>query len=294
MVGRCTEVAADLSAFLDEQLEPVKVEHVSAHLAECEQCRKQFESLKAVDRLVSSTSNMPVPDLWEAISGKLPGTCEVIQEDLSAYLDGELPLAAQEGVNEHLKGCEPCRHQFKRLNATNHLIAKGLELPAALKVDLWAGVKARLNEDCALILSELSVYVDQEVATLRHRAITAHLLDCPPCQHRFNELSRVGDFVRAHYQPRLSEDFDLWPEIKSKLQVVPLVAREKAKPRLALAHRMAVAAVAVVVVLTGTLVSMMMMNNAVRVHPVSAETYLLESAMMEPAESAEAVVYDGQ
>jgi len=212
MPAICNELRDDLSCYLDNELDSKRKVEIADHLLECETCRKEYEGLKSVSSLFARgprDESLPVPDLWAAISKKLPSTCMVIQEDLSAYLDGELPLPAQEGVNEHLKVCADCRDQFKKLNVTNQLISKALELPANLTVDLWAAVKSRLNEDCAVIRKELSVFVDQEVATLRHRGITSHLLECPTCQLEFNELSQVGDLVRTHYQPKFAENFDL-------------------------------------------------------------------------------------
>src|SRR5208283_3909395 len=136
---------------------------------------------------------------------------------------------AQEGVNIHLKECATCLESFKALNATNRLLVKGFELPAAQVVDLWSGVNARLNADCALIDNELSAYLDQEVVTLRHRAITKHLTDCQNCRDEFSHLSLVGDMIRESYKPDIPSDFNLWPGIKSKLAVVQFTPKSQPK-----------------------------------------------------------------
>lgn len=301
MPAICTDFKDDLSCYLDNELDNSRKLEIADHLLECENCRKEYEGLKAVSSLFArgpASESLPVPDLWQSIQDKLPDTCSVIREDLSAYLDGELPLPAQEGVNDHLKDCALCRDQFKKLNVTNQLLAKALELPANLNIDLWDGVKSRLNEDCAVIRKELSVFVDQEVATLRHRAITSHLLECPSCQQEFNHLSQVGDLVRTHYQPKLEESFDLWPEVKRAINVIPLNAGDRSKSQNGAPSnrkRLALAAVAAVAIgLTGALTFVVSTPNNKALQPVSAEAYLLESAMMEPADSAEAVVYENQ
>jgi anti-sigma factor RsiW len=299
MAGTCIDLKEDLSCYLDNELEGGRKAEVASHLLECEDCRKEYDNLKAVSSLFSKgpgSPSLPVPDIWESLSKSLPGTCEVLKEDLSAYLDGELPLAAQEGVNDHLKACSPCAADFKRLNQTNQLISAAMELPPGVEVDLWSAVKSRLNEDCALIRSELSVFADQEVPTLRHRAITAHLLECPDCQREFNQLSQVGDLVRAHYQPSLPENFDLWPEIKRAINVIPISSAERAKPNVVtVASRKPLAlfaAACVAVGLAGAFTFVVNTPSGKKIEPVSAEAYLLESAMMEPADSAEAVVYE--
>lgn len=303
MAGICAELKEEFSCYLDGELEGGRQTEIANHLAECNDCRQEYEGLKTLSGLFAKgprSQSLPVPDIWGALSQHLPSTCEVIKEDLSAYLDGELPLPAQEGVNEHLKECKTCAEVFRKLNVTNQLIAKSLGLPANLEVDLWSGVKARLNEDCALIAGELSVFVDQEVATLRHRAITGHLLECASCQAEFGELSRVGDLVRTHYQPVFPENFDLWPGIKREINVIPLNAGSKGatQPVSMAAYRsnkLALVAVAAVAVgLAGTLAFLLNTPSVKPIQMVSAEAYLLESAMAEPGDSAESVVYENQ
>jgi len=297
MLASCSGYKDDLSSLLDDQLEEARKADVSAHLTDCQSCRQDFEGLRSLSKFLGGalkSESMPVPDIWSALSGKLPGVCEVMEEDLSAYLDGELGANAQEGVAQHLKDCEPCRDRFKALNATNQLLSKGLELPASVKVDLWASVKSRINEDCALIESELSAYVDQEVPTLRHRAITAHLLECPSCHGLFGQLSSVGDVIRASYVPDIPEDFDIWPEVKAKLQVVPFTVKAKPRPKLVSHKLYLVGAAAVVVGVLGSLAFFLFGPVQPNVRPVSAEAYLLESALTEPGESAEEVVYENQ
>ncbi len=297
MISSCAAFRDDLSCFLDDYLDEVRKTAVSAHLTDCSGCRQEYESLKSLNGILSSAmrpQNSPAADVWAALAARLPGVCEVIQVDFSAYLDGELVAPAQEGVNQHLKECTPCRDQFGRINATNQFLSEGLTLPSSVKVDLWAAVKSRLNEDCALIQTELSSYVDQEVPTLRHRSITAHLLDCPNCHGLFNQLSEVGEIVRSSYQPAFPENFDLWPEIKSKIQVVPFAPRAKTKSR-GLSQRLyLVGAAAVVVGIVGSLAFFLNVRPDAGVRPVSAEAYLLESALMEPPDSAEAVDYENQ
>lgn len=292
----CTQYRIELSAFIDGQLEKALMASVEEHLNGCDNCATELTTMKALSKMLNDdlkSPNLEVPDLWDAIKSEMPSVCEVMQEDLSAYLDGELPPAAQEGVNNHLKECENCLGTFKAMNATNQVISKGLELPADIKVDLWPAVKSRLNEDCALIHTELSPYIDQEVATLRHRAITAHLVDCQGCRDEFDRLSSVGETIREFYKPEMAEDFDLWPAIKSELQVVPFTPRTKAKPKQSMrrAYWMTAAA-AVILGLVGVGGLFLMSSSDSQVRTVSAEDYLIDSAFSEPSGTAEAVLYE--
>lgn len=297
MLLSCNQYIEDLSALLDEQLDEDRKSEVTGHLADCSQCRSQLDQMRSLSRFVSGGLQgepQGVPDIWGALAGRLPPVCTVIDEDLSAYIDGELTGPAQEGINQHLADCQPCRAKFKELNSTTRLIAGAMELPADHKIDIWAAVKSRLNEDCALIQSEISAYVDQEVATLRHRAITTHLLECLNCRGQFDQLARVGETIRIAYLPDIPDGFDLWPEVKAKLQVVPFTVKARPKPAAA-SHRLyLVGAVAVVAGVIGSLAYFVFGGGDTVIRPVSAEAYLLESTLAEPGDSAEEVVYENQ
>jgi len=45
--------------------------------------------------------------------------CRVVREQLSAWLDGELPEAPGAALRTHLQGCEACRREWRRLAALN-------------------------------------------------------------------------------------------------------------------------------------------------------------------------------
>jgi len=295
----CSRCRTELSAYLDGELEKEFHQEVHSHLGNCELCSKELETLKSLGAFLSggmTISEQDMPDIWSGIQESLPGVCEVMREDLSAYLDSELTPAAQEGVNKHLKECSDCLSEFKLLNSANQFLIKGLELPASVKVDLWPAVKARLNEDCALIASEISSYVDQEVPILRHRGITNHLMDCQDCRLQFHQISSVGEMIRDSYKPDLAENFDLWPQIKSKLQVVPFSPKKdvpSAKPMRFSGQKVYLtAAAAVMIAIVGSLTFFFVSPQPAPAETVSSEGYLIESALMEPTDNAEAVVYE--
>lgn len=296
----CDKYKDELSALLDNQVGSNLKSEIESHLEACTECTVEFESLKAVSKLLGKAfgADSEMPDIWSKIALDMPSVCDVIVDDLSAYLDGELTSPAQEGVNQHLKDCADCLAKFTALNQTNRLLAKGLELPSSLEVNLWSSIKERLSADCALIDNELSAYLDQEVVTLRHREITKHLTDCSNCQAEFGKLTNVGDIIRDSYKPSIPDDFDLWPSIKSKLQVVPFTAKTQAattsKVKGVIDRRVyALAAVAAVFVLVFGLGAFWLNSpEQSNVRQVSAEGYLIDSSLLQPADKAEAVVYE--
>lgn len=301
MVLSCTDFQEDLSSFVDGELDQHRQSALASHLSECEPCKRNHEDFKKVTVLMQSATakiQETAPDLWSALNGKMPSVCECIQEDLSAYLDGELIAPAKEGVTAHLEGCTVCHAKFQELSSVTRLLSTGLQLPDAFEVDIWTGIKTRLNEDCALIRSELSAFIDREVATLRHREITAHLTECAECKTEFMTLSETGDALRSSYQPEIPENFDLWPAIQAKLSVVPFERKEKAaaagnKGKVVPMRRLAAVAAAVVAGVAATMIYFTTQDGSMSsVEPITAEAYLIDQSLGEPANVAEAVVYE--
>lgn len=297
MADVCTKYQEDLSALMDQELKGSEKTQLEEHLIDCKECLSRFESLKSLSQFLEDESVTPdAPDeFFAALSLKMPSVCEVIDEDLSAYIDAELPPHAQEGVKKHLSECSDCLEKFKLLNSTNQLLSKGLELPKEIEVNLWDGVKTRLAVDCEIIESELSAYIDQEVDGSRHLAITNHLMECRPCQSQFERMASVGSLLRENYQPKFEDDFDLWPGIKSKLQVVPFTPRTQAAPaRLHISSRskIIVTAAAVFMAFMGTGAYWLSMPDDDTVTPLTAEGYLIESSFDSPGDAAEEVIYE--
>lgn len=292
MTMSCAAFQDEVSAYLDGELEDSSMPEVDEHLGQCQPCRDLRDNYKRVTALVvSSSEKIEIPDIWSAMQSKLPSVCELVEEDFSAYLDGELIASAKDGVSEHLQACTPCHDKFQALSKVNGLLSQAMELPAGLELDIWSGIANRLEEDCVLIKEELSSFFDREVTPPRHRAITSHLLDFNDCRDQMSAITSTGEMLRSHYQPDFPEDFDLWPQIKAKMQVVPFAPKEKRRKAVAARRLYAVAAVVVggVLAAIGFFVNV---HSASTLQPVTAEAYLIDSALGEPAEVPEAMVYE--
>ncbi len=73
--------------------------------------------------------------------------CHEAQELLVAYLDGEVTPSEQRLLNIHLAGCEPCRQERDRLQATQRQVHRFLHLQAAQAApspQAWSRLQARL------------------------------------------------------------------------------------------------------------------------------------------------------
>lgn len=296
MVRTCTDYQEDLSALLDNELGVNESKDINNHLSGCDDCSARYETVKSLSGLLSKECGNigEMPDLWASLKDELPSICVVIEEDLSAYLDGELPAAAQEGVKQHLDDCVECLDKFKLLNSTNQLLSKGLQLPADIEIDIWSAVKDKLESDCETVREDLSAYSDQEVDSSRHRFITSHLIECVPCREAYEGITKVGDLIKSHYTPKIPENLNLWPGIKVKMQVVPFTPREQQKTKKKVRPRVAVmaAAAAAVVGLLGSLALWLSSPDEQMMASISPEQYLIESSFQEPTDSAEAMVYE--
>jgi anti-sigma factor RsiW len=292
----CSKYIEDLSALEDGELTSDEQSALHQHLSACFPCSQAKEQMQRLGGLLRTNNQFvtknSAPDLAGALIGKLASVCQCVQEDLSAYLDGELIASAKEGVTEHLSLCSVCLSKFNDLTRINNLLSSGLKLPESINTDIWSSLKSRLNDDCLLIRSELSAFIDREVATLRHRAITIHLTECSDCSREFSELSQTGDLLRDVYKPDLAEDFDLTQGLRERLKVVPFQPSERRRAPLTVRRMYAAAAVAAV----GIMVSLGFLwfghSSAHAVQPVTAEAYLIDQSLGDPADVAEAVVYD--
>jgi anti-sigma factor RsiW len=292
----CAQFKDDISALIDGELDAARNSELQEHLNSCADCLQTQGSLRQTSSLLAQAklaSFAACPDIWSAMASKMPPLCEIIQEDFSAYLDGELIVPAKEGVSEHLQACTPCHGKFQELSQVNGMLSRGLELPANLEISIWAEIKNRLDEDCQLIKDELSSFFDREVTPDRHRTITGHLLECGDCREQLAMISQAGEMLRSSYQPEFPDNFDLWPEIKAKMNVIPLAPKEKRQNQFVNKRLYAVAAVFVGGALAA-LTIFLNFNAGASVKPVTAESYLIESALGEPVGMAEAMVYENQ
>ncbi len=297
MAMSCTDLKEELSPYVDGELDETTQFAVRKHLEACSLCQQFHDDMRGVGVLLAKVHTNVIenaPDIWASISSKMPDVCECVQDDLSAYLDGELLPSSKEGVTVHMETCAVCLEKFNELSRVNGVLSKGLELPADFQLDLWSNIKQRLDDDCVLIREELSAFVDKEVTILRHRAITSHLTECGECCTVFNGLAETGDILRANYQPEIPDDFDLWPAIQMKMNVVPITAAKEKRAGAPASRRLLVAAAVVVAGILASLGLFANMHPQAQLNPVTAEAYLIDSSLNEPSDVAESFAYDNQ
>jgi anti-sigma factor RsiW len=98
-----------LSAWLDGAVDDGEHRLVDRHLAGCTACTQAVGELAAVRRATRSLPELDPPP------GLVPSGHP--DDELSAYLDGELPTAEIEVLSGHLAGCAECRRRLREVDA---------------------------------------------------------------------------------------------------------------------------------------------------------------------------------
>jgi anti-sigma factor RsiW len=294
MTLACSRHQNNFSALIDEQLDFNSKFEIQQHLNDCAECSSEMVKWRDFEVILEESLHEvegEIPDLWSSLADRLPSVCELIEEEMSAYLDEELSGAAQDGVNNHIATCSDCRHKFELLEETNERLRAVLLEPVELKVNLWDSIKSQLNANCTLISAELSPFVDQEVTNDRHRSISQHLMECTNCSNALQQLTALGDFLKENHVHIVPDDLDILPGLRNRLRNIPQVQEEKRVPN---RKPLLIGALGVVAALAvfGIAASLFLLSLHGDTRMVSSEDYLIDYALSEPSKKIEAIVSD--
>ena len=101
-------------------------------------------------------------------------------DELSAYIDKELPAWKRYLIQQHLKKCETCTDYVQRLQKTDKFLRQGGEVEAS--ADFLAGVMTRVSEVPAhqrqqeSFWSRVARYIEPPLRWMRHTSILADKL----------------------------------------------------------------------------------------------------------------------
>lgn len=118
----CSRVLEKLSCFVDGVLDEHTLEMVESHLAECEGCRRELASLRALVRAAASIPEAHPPSglkqqvrLAVRDSKQHARRCGQVSGLLSAHLDGKTTSGESVLVASHLRECEECASEARVL-----------------------------------------------------------------------------------------------------------------------------------------------------------------------------------
>lgn len=138
MSTECDRICEELVAYADGALSVPKNAYVKSHLAACPSCADHLSSLTTLERLLDDVAAQPVvlrtsmstADCASFVRSRVARvdldqdrwTCERVEPELVAYIDGELGEGAERRIAVHLATCAPCEAQWSDLNAVGGLL----------------------------------------------------------------------------------------------------------------------------------------------------------------------------
>ena len=233
---RCDRVGTLLPEYLEDALTPRQSQKVETHLAGCEACREELRLLqRALLVLDAGARSHHGIDLWAGLQQKLAEqqrslgrrlSCVEVQDQLCAYLDGELSVDGAQKLQGHLLGCPACSAERRLLE--NSLRVMDTATTAAPPDNLWPQLERRLQASqssaadrlsCDRVMKELPAYLDEALSNGRREAVTAHLEACALCSRDVKRLRAT--LARLDALPPAPLPRDLWPEFQARLLQEP-------------------------------------------------------------------------
>jgi anti-sigma factor RsiW len=118
--------------------------------------------------------------------------CREVQENLSAWMDGEVPEGLSQRLAEHVAGCPACRAEFALLKRLDAALA-GLEVP--VPQGLAAKVSQRLPRPASPWRQSLALAVCLALGIFLGSSLTGTLYQRPaPVNGITTEVANLGVF----------------------------------------------------------------------------------------------------
>ncbi len=128
-----------LSAYLDNELTPIRHKQIEAHLRSCDECTDMLSAFQTNRQMIANIAH-PVPStLKDGVMAKIHTQ---FQDELSTYLDNELVPAMRDRIETHLHACSECS-EILSVFQENRSRIKALEHPAPSSIENVVMTKIR-------------------------------------------------------------------------------------------------------------------------------------------------------
>ncbi|MEW5821427.1 MAG: zf-HC2 domain-containing protein [Cyanobacteriota bacterium] len=220
----CEKIKETLSAYIDGEISDNETLLIENHLADCNSCKNELSILENISSKIKGSlfsEEIDIPDFSESIMNRLSEkqdiSCDIVNEELSAYFDAEIKPILYYSIEEHLKNCPKCNEKYQKLEVLRNLIKLSVD---SLDIDLWKKIYQRLIQpdhiECNFVSEQLSAYIDKEINADLYKSISEHVLSCQQCRKELNELKYIQQNIKkALLKP--FNNIDLWPSIRYKL-----------------------------------------------------------------------------
>ncbi len=146
------KIQEELSAYLDNELSPSRHKQIEAHLHSCVECSDILAAFEENRQRVVNIAR-PVPStLKDGVMAKIHTQ---FQDELSAYLDGELAYDMRDRMEAHLHSCSECSDMLTVFRQNRERL-KMIEQPAPLSIE--SAVMAKIRQQTAQRRKEESTH----------------------------------------------------------------------------------------------------------------------------------------
>jgi len=133
------KIQEELSAYLDNELSPSRHKQIQAHLRSCVECSDILAAFEENRQRVANIAH-PVPStLKDGVMAKIHTQ---FQDELSAYLDGELAHDMRDRMEVHLHSCSECSNMLSVFRQNRERI-KTIQHPAPSSIQSTVMAKIR-------------------------------------------------------------------------------------------------------------------------------------------------------
>lgn len=123
-------IQSELSAYIDNELSPIRRKQIEAHLRSCEACTEMLSAFQQNRQRVAALFQPAPSRLKDAVMAKIHAE---FQDELSAYIDNELAPAMRNRMETHLHACSECSNMVSAFRE-NRARVKQLEHPAPASI----------------------------------------------------------------------------------------------------------------------------------------------------------------
>ena len=129
--------------------------------------------------------------------------CKKWNQQMDAYLDGELTPEEGQALEEHLDRCHRCAAALEETKRAVSAVAWAprAEAPEGLLTAIMGRVEEAAALACEAVRPELAPLADAELEPVRKRAIEGHLVLCPSCSSVFAQMTDAKEAVQRYLVP---------------------------------------------------------------------------------------------
>ena|SRR5574344_85620 len=140
----CAQVGTLLTFYLDNNISPQLKAFIEAHFAVCPSCRAKFDALKSMIEDIRGANEELKKN--ELLNSKKQNEYDLIQSDISAYIDNELDDDANIRVKKYIISNPKAREELEKMYNLRNIILNSFEKTKnEAKFDFSKNIMRKIN-----------------------------------------------------------------------------------------------------------------------------------------------------